>query len=42
MLAESLGTTNRTTTDSGHNVMLYQPQMVADAIIAVVEQVREG
>ncbi|HXA12742.1 MAG TPA: alpha/beta hydrolase [Mycobacterium sp.] len=40
-LASELGTTNVTTTDSGHNLMLYQPQLVADEIIAVVERVRE-
>ena len=39
-LASELGTTNATTTDSGHNLMLYQPQLVADEIIAVVERVR--
>jgi pimeloyl-ACP methyl ester carboxylesterase len=39
-LASELGTTNVTTTDSGHNLMLYQPQLVADEIIAVVERVR--
>jgi hypothetical protein len=27
-------------TDSGHNLMLYQPQLVADEIIAVVQRVR--
>jgi pimeloyl-ACP methyl ester carboxylesterase len=41
-LASELGTTNVTTTDSGHNLMLYQPQLVADEIIAVVERVRES
>jgi pimeloyl-ACP methyl ester carboxylesterase len=39
-LASELGTTNVTATDSGHNLMLYQPQLVADEIIAVVERVR--
>jgi hypothetical protein len=39
-LASELGTTSVTTTDSSHNLMLYQPQLVADEIIAVVERVR--
>jgi hypothetical protein len=34
------GTVNLTFTNSGHNVMLYLPQLVADEIIAVVQQVR--
>ena len=40
MLATALGTTNNTQTDSGHNIMLYQPRLVADAIVDVVQQVR--
>jgi pimeloyl-ACP methyl ester carboxylesterase len=40
MLAEALGTTNLTASDSGHNVMPYQPQMVADEVIVIVERVR--
>ena len=40
MLAAALGTTNDTDTDSGHNMMLYQPRLVADAIIDVVQQTR--
>jgi pimeloyl-ACP methyl ester carboxylesterase len=40
MLADALGTTNLTVTDSGHNMMLYQPQRVADEIVAIVDQVR--
>ncbi len=39
MLAAALGTTNDTETDSGHNVMLYQPQLVTDAILDVVSRV---
>jgi pimeloyl-ACP methyl ester carboxylesterase len=35
MLAAALGTTNTTKTDSGHSIMLYQPQLVADAIMQV-------
>lgn len=40
MLAAALGTTNVTVPDSGHNVMLYQPQALADHILTVVDQVR--
>lgn len=40
MLAAALGTTNVVVADSGHNMMLYQPRAVADAIVGVVEQVR--
>lgn len=36
MLAAELGTTNRVVADSGHNVMLYAPQDVADAVLGVV------
>ncbi len=42
LLADALGTVNLTTTDSGHNVMLYQPQLVADEIVTIVERVRAG
>jgi hypothetical protein len=28
--------------DSGHNMMLYQPQVVADEIVAIVSEVRSG
>jgi pimeloyl-ACP methyl ester carboxylesterase len=42
MLADALGTVNITTTDSGHNIMLYQPQLVAGQILATVNRVREG
>ncbi len=42
MLAAALGTTNVIVPDTGHNQMLYQPQAVADQIIAVVDRVRGG
>lgn len=42
MLAGALGTVNITDTDSGHSIMLYQPQLVADQIVAIVERVRAG
>jgi pimeloyl-ACP methyl ester carboxylesterase len=35
MLAAALGTTNVTATDSGHNMMLYSPRLVADTITEV-------
>jgi pimeloyl-ACP methyl ester carboxylesterase len=40
MLAQALGTTANTHTDSGHSIMLYSPQLVADAIVSVVDKVR--
>ncbi|MUL45834.1 alpha/beta hydrolase [Mycobacterium sp. CBMA293] len=40
LLADALGTVNVTATNSGHNLMLYRPQLVADQIVAVVNQVR--
>lgn len=40
MLAAALGAVNAVVTDSGHNMMLYQPAAVAAAIVRVVEQVR--
>ncbi len=40
LLADALDTVNMTTTDSGHNLMLYQPQLVADQIVAVVDRAR--
>ena len=40
MLAAALGTTNVISKGSGHNMMLYQPQFVADNIVAVVDRVR--
>jgi pimeloyl-ACP methyl ester carboxylesterase len=42
MLAAALGTTNVISVGSGHNMMLYQPQFVADNIIGIVDQVRAG
>ncbi len=41
LLAAELHTINRTVADSGHNVMLYAPRDVADAIDEVVERVRQ-
>lgn len=38
LLAAALGTTNRVVADSGHNMMLYSPQVVADAILDVVRR----
>lgn len=40
LLADALGTVNVTSTNSGHNLMLYQPQLVADEIVTVVNRVR--
>jgi pimeloyl-ACP methyl ester carboxylesterase len=42
MLAQALGTSNTVVPASGHNMMLYQPRVVADTIDAVVERVRSG
>jgi pimeloyl-ACP methyl ester carboxylesterase len=42
LLADALGTVNLTNTDSGHNIMLYQPQVVAGQILATVSRVRVG
>jgi pimeloyl-ACP methyl ester carboxylesterase len=42
MLAAALGTTNVIAGGSGHNMMLYQPNFVADNIIAVVDRVRQA
>lgn len=39
MLAAELGTDNRSVADSGHNVMLYSPREVAQAIDGVVAKV---
>lgn len=39
MLAAALGSANRVVADSGHNVMLYSPREVADAIDQIVGQV---
>jgi pimeloyl-ACP methyl ester carboxylesterase len=40
MLAAALGTSNVIVEGTGHNQMLYQPQAVADHVIAVVDEVR--
>lgn len=40
LLAAALGTTNTVVPGSGHNMMLYQPKVVADNVSGVVEQVR--
>lgn len=42
LLAAALGTTNVVVPGAGHNMMLYQPRAVADAVVAVVQQVRSG
>jgi pimeloyl-ACP methyl ester carboxylesterase len=42
LLAAALGTTNVIVPGTGHNQMLYQPQAVADQIVAVVDRVRAG
>lgn len=40
LLAAALHTTNRVVADSGHNMMLYTPQDVADAVDGIVRQGR--
>ena len=40
LLAAELGVVNVVVGGSGHNVMLYQPMVVANTIIGIVEQVR--
>lgn len=40
LLAAELGAANIVVADSGHNMMLYQPAVVADAIGGIVERVR--
>ena len=40
LLAETLWTENVIVPGSGHNMMLYQPQVVADKIVAIVDKVR--
>ena len=40
MLAAELRTSNRIVADSGHNIMLYSPQDVAETIVRIVERVR--
>ena len=42
MLAAALGTTNVIVPGTGHNQMLYQPQAIADEIVTVVDEVRNG
>jgi pimeloyl-ACP methyl ester carboxylesterase len=42
VLAETLWVDNVIVADSGHNMMLYQPQVVADQIVAIVDKVRSG
>jgi pimeloyl-ACP methyl ester carboxylesterase len=42
VLAETLWVDNVIVADSGHNMMLYQPQIVADRIVAIVDKVRSG
>ena len=40
LLAETLATENVIVPGSGHDIMLYAPQVVADKIVAVVDKVR--
>jgi len=42
LLARSLGATHIARTNSGHNIEVYRPALVTDAIRRVVEAVREG
>jgi pimeloyl-ACP methyl ester carboxylesterase len=42
MLAAALGTTNVIVPGTGHNQMLYQPKAIADQIVTVVDEVRDG
>lgn len=42
MLATALGAAAQVVPGSGHNVMLYQPAAVADAVLRVVDAVRAG
>ena len=42
VLAETLWVDNVIVAGSGHNMMLYQPQVVADDIVAIVYKVRSG
>ena len=42
VLAETLWVDNVIVAGSGHNMMLYQPQIVADDIVAIVYKVRSG
>jgi pimeloyl-ACP methyl ester carboxylesterase len=40
LLAETLATDNVIVADSGHNIMLYEPQIVANQIVAILAKVR--
>ncbi|MBB2990364.1 pimeloyl-ACP methyl ester carboxylesterase [Mycolicibacterium iranicum] len=40
MLAAMLGASNQIVAGSGHNMMLYQPGVVADAILGIVDRAR--
>ena len=42
LLAETLLTENVIIPGSGHNIMLYAPQVVADKIIALVDRIRSA
>lgn len=42
VLAETLWADNLIVAGSGHNMMLYQPQVVADEIVAIAYKVRSG
>jgi pimeloyl-ACP methyl ester carboxylesterase len=42
LLAETLQTENVIVPGSGHDIMLYAPQVVADKIVAMVDKVRAG
>ncbi|MHA0289669.1 alpha/beta fold hydrolase [Mycobacterium sp. C3-094] len=42
MLAAALGTANVIVPGTGHNQMLYRPQAVADEIVTLVDEVRNG
>jgi pimeloyl-ACP methyl ester carboxylesterase len=42
MLAETMATENVIVPGSGHDIMLYAPQVVADKIVTVVDRVRTG
>jgi pimeloyl-ACP methyl ester carboxylesterase len=42
LLAETLATENVIVPGSGHDIMVYAPQVVADKIVAIVDKVRRG
>ncbi len=42
LLAETLATDNVIVPGSGHNIMLYAPEVVADKIVVIVDKVRRG